>query len=93
MGYYIEVPKNLNKAAQLMDLYGAELMPMDMGFSEIPADKALICVVQNGLFDAVGYAFDETEFRAFSEPDGRTRTWLLMDKKLVHQLTKYEEPA
>lgn len=38
----------------------------------------LICVVQNALFDAAGYAFDEREFEVFHEQrTGRPRKWLI----------------
>lgn len=48
MGYYIEVPKATNKAQQIITLYNAERVTRPNSFSEIPNDKALICVIQNG---------------------------------------------
>lgn len=42
----------------------------------------LICVIENGFFDAAGYAFSENEFKAFKHPDGRNKIWL------VHPLAK-----
>ncbi len=37
----------------------------------------LICVVDNGIFDAAGYCYNEGEFKVFSKFDGRPKTWLI----------------
>jgi hypothetical protein len=75
MGYYINVTstgKELgrNKVQDLINdgaiiVSGNEFVPN------------LICVVNNGLFEAAGYAYSEREYEAFKEPDGRKRTWLV----------------
>ena len=91
MGYYIELPECLHKADQLVKLHKAEIIPRPAVFSDIPKDKALICVLQNGLFDAAGLAYDEREFMVFSETyTGRIRDWLFMDKKSAHELAGYK---
>ena len=90
MGYYIQVPKNLNKAQQLKDLYNATEIPCPKSLMEVPADKALVCVVSNGLFDAAAYAHSEGELQGLSRPsDMRPKYWLLMDKALVEQLSGF----
>lgn len=38
----------------------------------------LVCVMDNGAFEAAGYAFNEREFQAFARPDGRHKTWLIV---------------
>jgi hypothetical protein len=40
----------------------------------------LVCVVENGLFDAAAYAFDEREMHDFfpNAWDQRDRTWLIV---------------
>lgn len=96
MGYYIEVPDKHNKAQQIIDLYGAVKLPppddLVAYWTGIPEGKALVCVMQNGPFDAAdaaGYAFDYREFFRFAIPDGREKTWLLMDEKQVRELTRF----
>jgi hypothetical protein len=37
----------------------------------------LVCVVNNGIFAAAGYAYDEREFEVFNRPDVRPKTWLV----------------
>jgi len=86
MGYYVEVPENLNKAEQLHRLYGAELVLTPENF-DFDGDYALICVVENGMFDAAGIAYDETARDEFNNPkDDREKTWLKLPKSVVKKL-------
>ena len=93
MGYYIQTPDHNNKALQIVNMFDAKVIPQPKSFSEVPLGKALICVIQNQLFDAAGFAFDEKEFEAFRAPDTdrqRPRTWLLMDRNRAEALTHYK---
>ena len=90
MGYYIEVPENKGKAQQLVDLHGARILDKKPTFHEVASDKAIICVLDNGPFEAAGYAFSEMELEDFAFPDGRPKTWLVMDKALTLKLTGYK---
>ena len=90
MGYYIEVPENLGKAEQLVKLHGGEIVPRPQNFTEVPADKGLICVVNNGLFEAAGYCYNTHEFIDFAQPDGRSRQWVLLDKNKAERLSGYK---
>ena len=82
MGFYLEVPENHGKVGQLNRLHDAELLlrgcPKD--FSDVPSDKFLICVMDNGMFEAAGVAYSEREMREFANPDGRPKSWMLIDK-------------
>lgn len=70
MGYYIQVPDNKGKAQQLVTIHGAEILPgQPASFGDVPEDKALICVVDNGPFEAAALCYDEREFGAFAVPD------------------------
>lgn len=91
MGFYIEVPGNLSKAAQLADLYGAGIMdaPPET-FDKVPDGLALICVVDNGPFEAAALCYDADEFAVFNDlQDGRPRTWVLLDQAKAHELSGY----
>lgn len=44
--------------------------------SALQFQPGLVCVVDNGMFAAAGYAYSEGEFKEFSRNDGRQKTWL-----------------
>lgn len=90
MGYYIEVPNNKGKAQQLSNLYGAEILPAAP--KEMPEPHlAVICVVDNGLFEAAALCYDVQEFQVFMMPDYRPKTWLLMDKIKAWELSGFRQ--
>ena len=86
MGYYIQVPMHHAKAGQLAHQHGAELLSRAPEFSQVPEDKLVICVVDNGAFEAAAIAYSEAELKAFKYPDGRPKQWLLMDREKVYTL-------
>jgi hypothetical protein len=91
MGYYVQVPENLGKAKQIVDLYGGEIIPRPETFSSIPSDKGLIVVISNGLFEAAGYAYDQAELDAFTDPDDeRPKKFVLMNKAQAEKLSGYK---
>jgi hypothetical protein len=90
MGFYIETYCNQGKADELVKRHGAIKIATPKSFNDIPSGLALICVVENGFFDAAGYCYDESEFNAFVSPDGRRKHWLLMDKGLAIKLSGYK---
>ena len=93
MGLYIETPKNLNKAEQIITLHDATWTLKPDSWEEIPKDKALIIVVRNGAFDAALFVADQEEFaRTVPERDARPRTFLLMDRKRAEKLTHWKLP-
>lgn len=83
MGIYIETPLPRKKAEQIVNIYhGTTILAHQPEQFAVPKDKMLICVVNNGIFDAAGLVYNEREFRGFTVPaDGRPKTWLLMDRK------------
>lgn len=93
MGYYIQVPENLNKAAQLVAIYQAEIIPEPLGFDEVPEGKGLVCVVQNPGFDAAAYCYSADEFEEFTRQDGRFKHWLIMDKGMAEELSGFRVSA
>lgn len=81
MGAYIEVPENKGKARQILDIYGGKDVSGErpLTFADIPPGDALICVVDNGLFEAAAWVYDRREFVEFSDTrDSRPKQWLLI---------------
>lgn len=99
MGYYInhsfvngekKLLSHFNKAIDLIKCNNAIEISKPKNWNEWPEEKALLCVAENYLFDAVGLAYDEREFLEFSRDDERKKVWLLMDKKLAWKLSNFE---
>lgn len=89
MGFYIEVPNDRGKAQQLADLYGATTT-QPTTFEDVPEGQALLCIVDNGPFEAVALCYDADEFADFNDPeDQRPRQWMLMNQAKAHELSGY----
>jgi hypothetical protein len=78
MGYYINIVNNVilpakEKAKFLIDNANAQIIPMPTHFQE-----NLVCVVENTMFDAAGYAYNEKEMLEFLSPDMRRKIWLIV---------------
>jgi hypothetical protein len=92
MGYYISTDTSAFKEAILISKYGAVSISQPQTFSEVPADKALICIVHNSMFEAAGLCYSAEEFARFTDPnDHRYKTWVLMDKAQANQLAGYKD--
>lgn len=89
MGYYIEGPTH-GKARFIRETYDGEIPFHLVPPSQLPAGKALICVVDNGFFEAAGFCYDDGEYEAFRDPsDHRPKTWVVMDLEKAKELTGY----
>ncbi len=91
MGFYIEVPQPKGKAQQLADLHGAiRLLTPPEAFEDVPEGQALICVINNGPFEAAALCHNAEEYGDFSDPnDLRPRQWMLLEKAMAHKLAGY----
>lgn len=91
MGYYIEGP-TLGKTKFIVDNFGAILITPAEALEAIKEKMGVICVVNNGPFEAAAFCYNEDEFEAFNDPgDFRPKKWLLMDMKKAKELTGYKE--
>src|SRR6266446_3809076 len=73
-----------NTVQEFGDYEAFELTATPAAFADIPEGMALIVVVDNGLFEAAGYAYDEREFGAMTDPDDhRARRYILIGKALA----------
>ncbi|MFW5804755.1 MAG: hypothetical protein ACOCWG_05950 [bacterium] len=87
MGFYIDGP-TLGKVDFIKKKYDGEIVSRPNNFNDIPPNKALICVVNNGFFEAAGFCFDEFELKSFLSPsDERPKTWMLIDLGKAMELT------
>lgn len=76
MGKYINEDSkgkafSLHNKAQMLVADGATVIDVPEKFEE-----DLVCVVDNGPFQAAAYAFDQKEMDLFKQPDGRIKVWL-----------------
>ena len=90
MGYYIQTPQDLGKAEYLIGKYGAIHLHPYEALKYMDLDFALICVVNNGLFEAAAFIYNHHEYEAFNDPrDGRPKKWLVMDLGKAKELSGY----
>jgi len=86
MGRYLNPDGIGSKADRLIKLGAIELSAPPATLADLEDTMALVCVVDNGPFDAAGYAFDDREKEAFSQPDDlRPKRWLVMEKSFVEE--------
>lgn len=101
--YYLNLPMNRShgKALFLAEQHGAERLKEPPVWADIPANKAVICVIRNssdgalspGEWEAAAFCYDEAEFERFAAPDGtrRERIWLLLSKECAYVLSGYRQ--
>jgi hypothetical protein len=88
MGYYIPGPPS-DKGPFMMREYGAE--PAMLLKYPPPPGKALIVVIDNGFFEAAGYAYNKAEYEAFTDPDdGRPKSFYYMDEAKARELSNFK---
>ena len=82
MGLYLEPPVSDKKAWVKANgiVVGEGVDSIDFNFSRVNEEEVLICNVENGFFDAIAVAFNESEFKVFNRPDGRNKTWAVVKK-------------
>lgn len=98
MGYYVQVPEHKGKVKQICELYdgqefsyGGMRQPTVEDFRHAKENNwALICVIDNGAFEAAGFAYDEMEFKEFAgDMSGRPKEWVVLDWNRAVELTGY----
>jgi len=91
MGYYIQTGGVHGKAEEICKRNEeAFVIPQPTSFSKVPASMGLICVVDNGPFEAAAFCYSEREFETFTQSDGRYKVWLLMDRAKAEKLSGYK---
>ena len=92
MGYYIETGTLHGKAAFLVDNHGGEIV-FDYKAQEcLNLGLGVVCVVNNGSFEAAGFMYSQKEFDYFNDPaDSRIKTWVVMDREIAEKLSGYKK--
>ncbi len=90
MGFQLPGPTK-GKVDHLIATYGAERVPHPpAAFHDIPASKALICVVDTYMYETASFCFSAAEMALHNDSsDFRRRTWLVMDRATAEELSKY----
>ena len=84
MGFYIVCEGNKNKADQIVSTFDARIVSKEMAEAFVESEKAVICVVDNGPFEAAAYCYDMREFESFSmKSDNRPKVWIIVDNKAL----------
>lgn len=94
MGYYIETAAPKGKADIICkELDGIEISQDEAEFFVKEQMGAIICVVDNGLFEAAAYCYNLSEFRTFTDKsDDRPKRWVLVeDVNKVKTLTRFNK--
>ena len=90
MGYYIETGTAKNKVDFLVENHGGEIV-FDYKVQEcLKLGLGVVCVVDNGPFEAAAFVYSQAEFDAFHDPaDFRPKTWVVMDRETAEKLSGY----
>lgn len=93
MGFYLEVDVTIGKAKRLIEKFDAIVVECPSSVEKLPIGKALVCVVENSMFDAALYVPDDKELARTipTKEDRRKHIYLIMDEELTKKLSHYTE--
>lgn len=94
MGYYVETPMNWGKARYIAETWGGEIVSEEVAAVSVKVSTlGVICVVDNGPFEAAGFAYDEGQFermRDRSRGDNRPRQWVVLERVVAEEISGYK---
>jgi len=91
MGYYIQTDGAKGKASDICRDHDAAVVSAAAAAVALHQGLGVVCVVDNGPFEAAAFIFNDAEFDAFNEDmDPRPKTWLTMDRDKAEQLSNYK---
>lgn len=92
MGYYVQTPGELHgKAEAIANEHDGIIVDQQQAVAAFGEGMGVICVVNNGPFEAAAFAYSRAELEAFCEPDPRQKTWVVMDYAKAAQLSGYKQ--
>lgn len=92
MGYYIETGQPRYKADSILaDVPNSKEVALNEAREAMnDANLGVVCVVENGFFDAAGFCFDLNEFDVFADPkDDRPKRWITMPRSKAETLSNF----
>lgn len=92
MGFYIQTPVNNGKADWLLAnvINAREIDVIEARGIAKRLDEAVICVVDNGPFEAAGFAYNERELDAFADIlDPRPKRWVAIPRETAENMTAF----
>ena len=95
MGFYINPPDGRchHKGQWLIDNHNATEICVKDALDILESKDntmGVICVVDNGPFEAAAFCFNTEEFHVFTRPgDCRPKEWFAMDRKTAEELSDY----
>ena len=95
MVHYIETSGTTNKALWLVEHHAGQLINRETALLVVETypshDRGIVVVMDNGPFQAAGFAYDLDEFTEFADPsDPRSRQYVEMNRTLAAKLSHYE---
>ena len=92
MGYYIQTKSAYNKVSEICRMvplaFKAKYSVAKQAMED--PDLGVIVVMDNGLFQAAGFAYSKEEFEAFTMPtDPRPKEFVIMGRKEAERLSGY----
>ncbi len=90
MGTYIETNSARGKTEFLANRGAKVLGEAPSSLDEVPPFEVLICVVDNGPFEASAVVESARDLVDFKVDDGRAKTWLSLDRPMVDSILESE---
>lgn len=93
MGYYVQTVSVRNKALIIAKAYNGKVVSKEAAAMQVEA-MGVIVVVDNGPFEAAGFAYNKEEFKRFTLPgDTRPKKFVVIERDEAERLTNYGEYA
>lgn len=90
MGYYVETEGHHQKAEKIAAEHGGTVVSFVQAKEAMnDKTKAVIVTVNNGMFEAAGFAYDLKEFEAFTD-FARPTNFVVIDRQKAKELTGFK---
>jgi len=78
MGRYINAIEGDSMGTSFKEKCNTLIKHGAVAISDTKFVNNMVCVVDNGLFAAAGYAHSEDEYKSFKHPCGRPKRWFIL---------------